>query len=143
VDFCYHIKNIFLFQKTLTILRAVYQINSIQRYLSQQDKKAATLPRPYDRKKIEERRQEVKKKQEERKEREKEKEKERMVKSEIQEESKDMGKPPPRLSRSFIERMAAPRHPSTPDKKEPEKKEATPVKVSWRNWQLLAVFCKG
>ncbi|KAL4233732.1 hypothetical protein ACF0H5_008412 [Mactra antiquata] len=82
------------------------------------ERKAATLPRPYDRKKIEERRQEVKKKQEERKERE-ERERERMVKSDIQ-ESKDKDKPPPRLSKSFIERMSVPKHPSA-DKKEPVK----------------------
>ncbi|WAR09353.1 hypothetical protein MAR_019311, partial [Mya arenaria] len=82
----------------------------------------------FDGKKIEERRQEVKKKQEERK--ELAREKERMTKSEVHEESKDMGKPPPRLSRSFIERMAVPKHPShpSPDKKEPVK-ESTPVKA--------------
>lgn len=100
-----------------------------------QERKAATLPRPYDRKKIEERRQEVKKKTEERKEREREKEKERMVKSEIQ-ETKGMEKPPPRMSRSFVERMAAPKHPS-PDKKE-HVREPTPVKV--QSFICLPVF---
>ncbi|XP_052809925.1 ensconsin-like isoform X2 [Mya arenaria] len=101
------------------------------------ERKAATLPRPYDRKKIEERRQEVKKKQEERK--ELAREKERMTKSEVHEESKDMGKPPPRLSRSFIERMAVPKHPShpSPDKKEPVK-ESTPVKVARRSGPITA-----
>lgn len=65
----------------------------------------------------------MKKKQEERK--EKEKEKERMTKSEIQDEgTKD--KPPVRLSKSFIERMSAPKH--SPEEK-PAVKEATPVKV--------------
>ena len=92
-----------------------------------QDKKAATLPRPYDRKKIEERRQEVKKKTEERKEREREKEKERMTKSETQHDTKGIEKPPIRMSRSFVERMSVPKHPS-PDKKEPVR-EPTPVKV--------------
>ncbi|XP_053396111.1 ensconsin-like isoform X14 [Mercenaria mercenaria] len=104
------------------------------------EKKAATLPRPYDRKKIEERRQEVKKKTEERKERERERErereKERMTKSEIQHETKGMEKPPPRMSRSFVERMAAPKHPS-PDKKEPVR-EPTPVKVVRRSGPIEA-----
>ena len=69
--------------------------------------KAATLPRPYERRKIEERRQEVKKKQEEKKD--------------------EDTKPPVRLTKSFIERMAAPKHPS-PEKKEGVK-EPTPVRV--------------
>ncbi|XP_060584122.1 zinc finger CCCH domain-containing protein 13-like isoform X5 [Ruditapes philippinarum] len=99
------------------------------------DRKAATLPRPYDRKKIEERRQEVKKKTEERKEREKEKE--RMTKSEIQQDSKEKEKPPPRMSRSFVERMSAPKHPSAENKKEPVR-ESTPVKVTRRSGPIEA-----
>ena len=72
--------------------------------------KAATLPRPYERRKIEERRQEVKKKLEDKKDEE--------------------SKPPVRLTKSFIERMAAPKHPS-PEKKETAK-EPTPVRVGFR-----------
>lgn len=69
----------------------------------------------------------MKKKQEERKEREKEKE--RMVKSDIQPETKDKDKPSPRLSKSFIERMSAPKHASS-EKKE-SSRESTPVKVCY------------
>ena len=76
-------------------------------FLQDDKHKAATLPRPYDRRKIEERRQEVKKKLEEKKEEE--------------------AKPPVRLTKSFIERMSVPKHPS-PEKKEVIK-EPTPVRV--------------
>ena len=93
-----------------------------------QERKAATLPRPYDRKKIEERRQEVKKKQEERKEKELEKEKERRTKSEIQDDS-NKDKAPVRLSKSFIERMAAPKHTTTDKEHKEPVKESSPVKV--------------
>ena len=65
------------------------------------------MPRPYDRRKIEERRQEVKKK--------------------LEEKEKEDNKPPVRLTKSFIERMAVPKHPS-PEKKDVVK-EPTPVRV--------------
>lgn len=110
------------FSHYILILHAVF--NSSPAFV--QEKKAATLPRPYDRRKIEERRQEVKKKQEERKEREKERERERMSKSEIHEDKSDKEKPSPRMSKSFIERMSVPKHPAA--EKEPVK-EPTPVKV--------------
>ena len=95
-----------------------------------QEKKAATLPRPKDRQKIEERRLEAEKKREERREREKEREKERierMSKSETLEKEKQAVPKP--LSKSFIERLSTPKHTSA-DKKETGEKEATPVKVS-------------
>jgi hypothetical protein len=54
-----------------------------------------------------------------------------MTKSEIQQDSKEKEKPPPRMSRSFVERMSAPKHPSADNKKEPVR-ESTPVKVCMR-----------
>ena len=109
----------------------------------EQEKKAATLPRPYDRKKIEERRLEAEKKREERKEREKEREKERherMSKSETHEKEKYPTNKT--LSKSFIERMAMPKH-TSPDKKEAGEKEAstsTPVKVGF---SLISSPCES
>ena len=84
------------------------------------------MPRPYDRRKIEERRQEVKKK--------------------LEEKEKEDNKPPVRLTKSFIERMAVPKHPS-PEKKDVVK-EPTPVRVGCFAFvlivfEILVVQSKG
>ena len=105
--------------RLLITLSLLLRINFL---LCQDDKhKAATLPRPYDRRKIEERRQEVKKKAEDK--------------------EKD-DKPPVRLTKSFIERMAVPKHPS-PEKKDGVK-EPTPVRVGGLSLVLgKLVFYEG